>query len=76
MTEFELKGETFIVDGDKIKSKLEDINFLLSTFALVNEGDYNLSAEYLIVSAAVSMGATVTSGDYLLSIGGSPNTVY
>jgi hypothetical protein len=76
MTKFELYGENFIVDGDKIKSKRKDINTLLQAFALVNKGQANFSAELLMVSAAVSLGAVVTSGAYLSYLQNPPDTVY
>ena len=76
MTKFEFLGETFVVDGDKIKSKLQDMNEFLKNYALLNEGFANLSVEFLIVSAAIYMGAVVTGGDYLSYLQDPPGTVY
>ncbi len=76
MTEFTLQNIKYTVDGGKVQSANKNIGRLLEIFAICNEEGSNLTPEYLIVSAAKQMGAEAITGDYLLQIGGKPNTVY
>jgi hypothetical protein len=76
MTKFELYGENFIVDGDKVKSKLKEWNSYFEGFAWVHAGEFNFGAELLIVAEAIRVGAVVTSGDYLSYLQNPPGTVY